>query len=140
VTDIFSKEVRSFIMSQIKGRDTNPEILVRKYLFAKGFRFRIHDKRLPGKPDLLLPKYKTIVFINGCFWHQHKKCPYFKMPKTRINYWEEKLNRNSANDDKHKRLLLAMGYNILTVWECELAKDKREKTLAHLYRTIKRFE
>ena len=87
-------------MSQIKGKDTKPEILVRKVLFSKGFRYRLHDKRLPGKPDIVLPKYRTAIFVHGCFWHGHKQCKYFVVPKTRTGWWLQKINRNEMLDKK----------------------------------------
>jgi DNA mismatch endonuclease, patch repair protein len=96
MTDVHSKEVRSFNMSQIKGKDTKPEIMVRKFLFANGFRYRLHDKKLPGKPDIVLPKYKTFIFVNGCFWHGHENCDYFKL---------QKQEQNSKNDNSKKQII-----------------------------------
>ena len=136
MADKFSKETRSYIMSRIRGKDTKPEILVRKYLFARGLRFRKNDKRYPGCPDFLLPKYKTAVFVHGCFWHLHEGCKYAKMPKSNVEYWEEKLYRNRERDARNQAELKAMGWTVLTVWECELKKDKREETLEILYNRI----
>ena len=98
MTDLISKEKRSYIMSMIKGKNTKPEIIVRKYLFHCGFRFRVNVKRLPGTPDIVLRKYKTAIFVNGCFWHGHEGCPEFRPPRTRVEWWTEKLNRNKARD------------------------------------------
>lgn len=136
MADKFSKETRSYIMSRIRGKDTKPEILVRKYLFARGLRFRKNDKRYLGRPDVVLPKYKTAVFVHGCFWHLHEGCKYAKMPKSNVEYWEEKLYRNRERDARNQAELKAMGWTVLTVWECELKKDKREETLEILYNRI----
>ena len=123
MVDKFTKETRSYVMSQIKGKDTKPEIIVRRYLFSKGLRFRKNDKRYPGKPDVVLPKYHTVIFVNGCFWHHHEGCKNATMPKTRTEFWKEKLGKNVANDRKHVRLLQEAGWNVITLWECELEKD-----------------
>ncbi|MDE4079003.1 very short patch repair endonuclease [Methanosphaera sp. Vir-13MRS] len=131
--DKVSKETRSYNMSQIKCKDTKPEIIVRSYLFSKGLRFRKNDKRYPGTPDIVLPKYNTIVFINGCFWHLHEGCKYAKMPKSNVDYWKKKLYRNKERDEANIKLLKSMGWNVITVWECQLKKDKKEKTLENLY-------
>lgn len=104
MADVHSKKVRSYNMSQIKGKNTKPEMLVRKYLFSEGFRYRLHDKKLLGKPDIVLPKYKTVIFVNGCFWHGHKNCKYFVIPKTRTEFWVSKIQTNIANDKKKKDL------------------------------------
>ena len=136
MADKFSKETRSYIMSRIRGKDTKPEILVRKYLFARGLRFRKNDKRYPGRPDVVLPKYKTAVFVHGCFWHLHEGCKYAKMPKSNVEYWKEKLYRNRERDAQNQAELKAMGWTVLTVWECELKKGKREETLEILYDRI----
>ncbi len=136
MADKFSKETRSYIMSRIRGKDTKPEILVRKYLFARGLRFRKNDKRYPGRPDVVLPKYKTAVFVHGCFWHLHEGCKYAKMPKSNVEYWEEKLYKNRERDARNQEELKAMGWTVLTVWECELKKDNREETLEILYDKI----
>src|ERR1035437_10283913 len=98
MTDVHNIETRSYNMSRIKGKNTKPEILVRKFLFAKGFRYRIHDKRLPGKPDIVLPKYKTVIFVNGCFWHGHTGCKYYVVPKTKTEWWLNKINKTITND------------------------------------------
>ena len=133
MVDKFSKETRSHVMSRIRGKDTKPEILVRSYLFSRGLRFRKNDRRYPGSPDIVLPKYNTIVFVHGCFWHFHDGCKYAKMPKSNVDYWKKKLCRNKERDERNQKELEAMGWNVIIVWECELKKDKREQTLEELY-------
>lgn len=123
-------------MSQIKGKDTKPEVLVRKFLFSKGLRFRKNDKRYPGHPDIVLPKYKTVVFIHGCFWHLHEGCRYAKIPSSNVDFWEKKLNGNRDRDERNKNALEEMGWRVITVWECQLKKDRREETLEKLYQEI----
>lgn len=123
MSDSISPEHRSWNMSRIRGRDTKIEVMVRKYLFSKGFRFRKNDKRYPGKPDIVLPKYRTVIFVNGCFWHHHIGCKNATIPKTRTEFWIEKLEKNVANDRKHISLLKEAGWNVVTLWECELEKD-----------------
>ena len=136
MADKHSKEVRSYNMSQIRSTNTKPEELVRKYLFAKGFRYRKNDKRYPGKPDIVLPKYRTVIFVNGCFWHKHDGCHYFVWPKSNIKFWHEKITRNVNRDNDNYQKLKEMGWNVLIVWECELKKDIRENTLNNLCETI----
>ncbi len=123
MADSITPEHRSWNMSRIRGKDTKIEVEVRKYLFAKGFRFRKNDKRYPGKPDVVLPKYKTVVFVNGCFWHMHKGCKQGRLPKSNLDYWREKLEKNVANDKLHEQQRTDMGWNAITLWECELKKD-----------------
>lgn len=135
--DRISSEHRSWNMSQIKNKDTKIEVMVRKYLFAQGFRFRKNDKRFPGKPDVILPKYKTAIFINGCFWHRHEGCKYATVPKTRTEYWLEKFNRNVSNDNKHRQELEAMGWRVITIWECELKKNRFEDTMRQVAAEIR---
>lgn len=136
MSDVHSKEVRSYNMSQIKSKNTKPEILVRKFLFAKGLRFRLHVKNLPGKPDIVLKKYKTVIFIDGCFWHGHDKCKYFIIPKTRTDWWLEKINKTIQNDKKNKIVLEEMGWNVITIFECELKSVKISNSLENLFREI----
>ena len=131
--DVHSREIRSYNMSRIKGKNTKPEILLRKFLFSKGFRYRLHDKKLPGKPDIILPKYRTVIFVHGCFWHKHEGCRYFVVPKTRTEWWMSKINKNVENDIKKRELLLEADWKVITVWECELKKDKKVETLNRLY-------
>ena len=120
MADRITEEQRSWNMGQIKGNDTSIEIIVRKYLFHHGFRYRKNVTTLPGKPDILLPKYKTVIFVNGCFWHHHYGCKLAYIPKTNIEYWIDKFNTNIENDIKHEKELKQMGYKVITVWECEL--------------------
>jgi len=121
--DIYSKLKRSEIMSKISGTETKPEILIRKYLFSKGFRFRKNDKRLPGRPDVVLPKYKTVIFIHGCFWHGHH-CKAGKLPETNKEFWENKINSNMERDKKNQHKLEKLGWKIITVWQCKLKNKK----------------
>lgn len=117
-------------MASIKAKDTKAEVLVRRHLFRHGFRFRVNDARLPGKPDIVLPKYKTVIFLHGCFWHAHQGCSHFVLPKTNRPFWEQKLTRNWERDQEVAARLLSMGYRVLVVWECELSPAKRrEETL-----------
>ena len=125
-----------FGMSQIKAKNTKPELLVRKFLHAKGFRYKLHDKKLPGKPDIVLPKYKTVIFIHGCFWHGHKDCKYFVVPKTRTKFWLNKINSNKANDEKAVKALKKDKWKVITIWECRLRPAKTAKTLSSLQNKI----
>lgn len=118
--DVVSKEKRSKMMSNIRGKNTKPEILMRKYLFSLGYRFRIHRKDLPGNPDIVLPKYKTVIFIHGCFWHQHPNCKDAVMPKSNIEFWEKKLKRNIERDNLIFIQLQEAGWNVQIIWECEV--------------------
>ncbi len=112
-------------MSRIRSTDTKPELLVRKYLHAQGYRYKLHDKTLPGKPDIVLPKYKTVIFIHGCFWHGHAHCKYYKVPQTRTEWWLHKINTNKANDAKAVKALKKDGWKVIVVWECRLKAIKR---------------
>jgi len=136
MADVHSKEVRSFNMSRIKGKDTKPEMLVRRYLHANGFRYRLHVKDMPGKPDIVLPKYKTVIFVHGCFWNGHKNCRYFVVPKTRTEWWMNKINGNIANDVNAAKALQEDGWRIIIIWECDLKTTKVEKTLKKLTEKI----
>jgi DNA mismatch endonuclease (patch repair protein) len=136
MADVHTSEQRSYNMSRIKSRDTKPEMLVRKFLHANRFRYKLHDRSLSGKPDIVLPKYKTVIFIHGCFWHAHKNCKYFNLPKTRKDWWENKLNTNVLNDAKAIKALKKDGWKIITVWQCKLKKDKVEKTLEALLKKL----
>jgi DNA mismatch endonuclease (patch repair protein) len=136
MADVHNKSTRSYNMSQIKGKNTKPEMLVRKFLHANGFRYRLHDKKLPGKPDIVLPKYKTVIFVHGCFWHGHEGCKYFKIPQTRTGWWTDKINGNKANDVKAVRALKKDRWKIINVWECDLKTAKVEKTLGTVLRKI----
>lgn len=137
MADVHSKETRSYNMSRIKGKDTKPELLVRKFLHKNGFRYRLHVKDLPGKPDIVLPKYKTVIFIHGCFWHGHEGCRFYVVPKTRTEWWLNKINGNTANDTKAESLLQADGWRVIKIWECELKKAMREDTLKNIIKIFK---
>ena len=126
MADRITPEHRSWNMSRIKGKDTKPEIAVRQYLFANGFRFRKNDKRYPGKPDIVLPKYHTIIFVHGCFWHRHEGCKQATTPKSRTDFWLEKFQKNVQNDAKHIQELKNMGWKVIVLWECELDKQFEE--------------
>ena len=119
-------------MSQIKSRDTKPEEIVRKYLCKQGFRYRKNDKRLPGKPDIVLPKYKTVIFVNGCFWHKHEGCRFFIWPKSNTEFWKEKIAGTVERDKKKKMELVNLGWKIKIIWECELKSAVREETLQRI--------
>jgi DNA mismatch endonuclease, patch repair protein len=132
MADVHDKKTRSYNMSRIKGKNTKPEMLVRKFLHANGFRYRLHVKDLPGKPDIVLPKYKTVIFVHGCFWHGHKDCKYFIVPKTRTEWWLTKINSNIVNDTKASKALKKEGWNIIYLWECSLKPTQLQQTLYHL--------
>ena len=123
-------------MSRIRAKDTKPEVLVRSFLFRKGLRFRKNDKRLPGHPDVVLPKYRTVIFVNGCFWHGHENCRYAVMPKSNTEYWAEKIKANKERDSREIEELQKAGWDVLVIWECSLKKDAREQTLEKLYSDI----
>ena len=125
-SDVHDSATRSYNMSRIKGKDTKPELLVRKYLHSKGFRFHLHDSKLPGKPDIVLSKYHTVVQVHGCFWHKHEGCKYFVIPKTRTEWWLAKINRTVERDKENKIKMDLLGWKTLVVWECELKKFKEE--------------
>ena len=132
MSDIYSRRKRSEIMSKISGKETKLEILVRKFLFSKGFHFRKNDKRYPGKPDITLPKYKTVIFVNGCFWHGHD-CKAGKLPETRKDFWKNKINATKARDKSNQEVLRSMGWKVIVIWECEIKTIKfREKTFRNL--------
>ncbi|SDC16112.1 very short patch repair endonuclease [Niabella drilacis] len=123
MADIWSKEKRSEVMSKIRSKDTKPEIMLRKALFALGYRYRIHNNKLPGKPDIVLPKYKTAIFVHGCFWHYHADCREGRIPNTNSTFWKEKLLKNISRDQKHQETLAQLGWEVLVCWECEIEKD-----------------
>lgn len=130
-----TKEQRSKIMASIHSKDTKPEMIVRRYLHACGFRYRLNSPRLPGHPDLVLRKYRTCIFVNGCFWHGHD-CEDFVPPKTNTEFWTNKINRNKERDINVQKQLATMGWHCIVVWECELKKDSREQTLCSLEYTL----
>lgn len=134
--DVHDKKTRSYNMSCIKGKNTKPEEIVRKALFAKGFRYRKNDKRLPGTPDIVLPKYRTVIFVNGCFWHGHTGCKYYVVPKTNTEFWLNKINSNIDRDVIKATQLKELGWRVITVWECELKKTSFEKRINDLISEI----
>ncbi len=131
-----SKEARSYNMSRIRSTNTKPEEIVRKYLFSQGFRYRKNDKRYPGKPDIVLPKYKTVIFVNGCFWHGHENCKYFKVPKSNIEYWQNKISNNIKRDLKQREYYEQNGWRIIIIWECQLKSKNKDETLSLLKNEI----
>jgi len=137
MVDVHDKKTRSYNMSRIRAKDTKPEIIVRKYLFAKGFRYRLHDRNLPGKPDLVLAKFRAVIFVNGCFWHGHEGCKYFVLPKTNPEWWLRKINRNRELDQKNVGELNRIGWQVITIFECELKNGKLESTLENTIRRIR---
>lgn len=136
MADVHSKETRSYNMSRIHSKDTKPEMLVRKYLFSRGLRFRKNDKRYLGRPDIVFPKYRTIIFVNSCFWHKHIGCPYFVLPKSNIEFWDNKLETNRLRDERNIKKLCSDGWNVIVIWECELKKFTRDERLEKLYDEI----
>jgi DNA mismatch endonuclease (patch repair protein) len=138
MADVHDPQTRSYNMSRIKGKNTKPEMLVRRFLHSKGFRYKLHDKTLPGKPDIVLPKYKTVIFIHGCFWHGHEGCRYFVVPKSRTDFWLKKIHRNKELDAKYNTLLKDAGWKIIEVWECELKGDPEAVFNNLLYRLGKK--
>jgi len=136
MTDIKSKEDRSKNMSAIRSKNTKPEIIVRKYLFSNGFRYRVNVSKLPGKPDIVLPKYKTVIFVNGCFWHLHEGCKYFVWPKNNADFWKNKIQGNVERDKRNYEILIAAGWKVIVVWECQLKHSKKEETLENLKKSI----
>lgn len=150
MSDLQTSLQRHANMAAIHGKDTKPEMLVRRYLWGHGFRYRLNHPRLPGKPDIVLRKYRTCIFVNGCFWHGHEGCRYYTIPKTNTEFWVDKVKRNKERDLKVQHELAAMDWHCITIWECELKPTKREETLKSLAytlnkiflqdRTIKRYD
>jgi DNA mismatch endonuclease (patch repair protein) len=138
MADVFSKEKRSWIMSRVKGKDSLPEMIVRRYLHSLGFRYRLHVKQLPSKPDIVLPKYKTIILIHGCFWHGHKNCKKASLPKSRTEWWQKKIETNFKNDKKNENALRKLGWNVIVVWQCELKSTKFNNTMNRLIKRLNR--
>ncbi len=122
--DVFTPAKRSWIMRQVRSRDTKPELVVRRYLHAHGFRFRLHRDDLPGKPDIVLPRYNTVVFVHGCFWHGHQGCKHSDVPTSNRQYWERKIGRNVTRDRRNARALRKLGWRVLTVWECAIKEER----------------
>jgi DNA mismatch endonuclease, patch repair protein len=136
MADVHTTQQRSFNMSRICSSNTKPELLVRHFLFAHGYRYRINVKHLPGKPDIVLPKHRTIIFVHGCFWHGHNNCKYFKIPQTRTAWWTNKINTNKANDIKAIKALRKEGWKVVVVWECGLKAAKMEASLLSLLKKM----
>lgn len=137
MADVMTTEQRSRCMAAIKGKDTKPEMIVRKYLFSRGLRYRANNRKLPGSPDIVLKKYKTVVFIDGCFWHGHEGCKYYRLPKTNVDFWRHKIAMNIARDYANGVDLRLAGWRVIRVWECDIkTKAKREETLERLYQEI----
>ena len=136
MADVHTAKQRSYNMSQIHAKDTKPEVILRKYLFSHGFRYRKNDARFPGKPDIVLSKYKTVIFVNGCFWHKHDGCKYFVWPTNNAVFWKNKIEGNKERDEKNYHLLNEMGWHIIVVWECELKPSIREITLKRIEREL----
>ena len=137
MTDTMTPEQRHRCMSNIRGKDTKPEMIVRKYLFSRGLRFRLHRKDLPGRPDIVLPKYRAVVLIDGCFWHGHEGCKYYKMPKSNVEFWESKITKNRNRDILNEIKLKELGWRVIRIWECEIRKvSDRDQALESLYNRI----
>ena len=137
MADIKTPEERSRNMAAIKGKDTKPEMIVRKYLFSRGLRYRVNNRKLPGSPDIVLKKYKTVVFVDGCFWHGHKDCKYFRLSKSNVDFWRHKIAMNVSRDYANNVDLKLAGWKVIRIWECEIkTKTKREEVLQHLYANI----
>jgi len=136
MTDVHDKKTRSYNMSQIRAKDTKPEMTVRKYLHGQGYRYRLHEKKLPGTPDIVLSKYNTVIFVQGCFWHGHDGCKYFVIPKTKTEWWLKKINRNKQLDLENIQKLEADNWKVISIFECELKDGKAEKTLENLLKHL----
>ena len=135
--DVLTPEQRQITMSRIHGKETTPEIIVRKYLFSRGLRYRKNDRRLPGHPDIVFPKYHVVVFVNGCFWHGHEGCRFFQLPKTNAAFWKNKIIRNQERDRNEIAKLEFLGWRVVTIWECEIRrKTGREERLMELYDSV----
>lgn len=138
MSDTMTREQRHYCMSRIRGKDTRPEMVVRRWLHSEGFRYSLHSRRLPGCPDIVLRKYHTVIFINGCFWHGHPGCDKFRMPRSNVDFWQEKIRRNKERDAQEVAALEALGWNVIVVWECELSRQARDLTLRNLVDAVRR--
>lgn len=132
MSDVLTKEQRHHCMSNVKSKNTKPEILVRKFLFSNGYRYRVNRKDLPGKPDIVLSKYKTVVFINGCFWHGHENCKYATIPETNHDFWLTKISGNVERDKLTREKLTQMGWRVIDIWQCQLKAKEKDATLNNL--------
>lgn len=139
MTDRLTPEQRHAVMAAIHGKDTKPEVLVRRFLWHRGYRYRLNHKSLPGKPDVVLRKYRTCIFVNGCFWHGHEGCKLYTIPKTNTDFWLTKVRRNKQRDAKVMEQVADMGWHSITIWECQLKPDCREATLQYLDYTLNDF-
>jgi len=137
MSDVLTPEQRHRCMSKVKNRNTRPEIVVRKFLFSKGFRYRIVDNKLPGKPDIVLPKWKTVIFVNGCFWHGHNGCRYARRPTTNVYFWETKISGNIERDIRVRNKLEELGWKVIVIWQCQLKHKTIESTLNRLIDNLK---
>lgn len=138
MSDTMTREQRHYCMSRIRGKDTRPEMVVRRWLHSEGFRYSLHSRRLPGCPDIVLRRYHTVIFINGCFWHGHPGCDKFGMPRSNVEFWQEKIRRNKERDAQEVAALEALGWNVIVVWECELSRRARDLTLRNLVDAVRR--
>lgn len=138
MADVHDKKTRSYNMSRIKGKDTKPEMIVRRFLFSHGFRYKLHDKKLLGKPDIVFSKLRSLIFIHGCYWHGHENCKYFVPPKTRTEWWLDKIGKNKARDEENLKQLISKGWNVITIFECELKPSVKETTLINLKNTLRK--
>ncbi|WP_024336666.1 very short patch repair endonuclease [Desulfotignum balticum] len=136
MTDVHSKKIRSYNMSRIRSEDTKPEMIVRRFLFSKGFRYRLHDKKLPGKPDLVFPKFRKVIFVHGCYWHGHENCRYYSPPKTNTEWWTDKIGENKKRDERNIGILKKMGWTPIIIWECQLKPDKKNETLKSIAESL----
>lgn len=139
MTDRLTPQQRHAVMAAIRGKDTKPEVLVRRFLWHRGYRYRLNHKHLPGKPDVVLRKYRTCIFINGCFWHGHEGCKLYSVPKTNTEFWRKKVKRNKERDARVLQQVAEMGWHCITIWECQLKPDCRETTLQYLDYTLNDF-
>lgn len=138
MTDFLTSQQRHVNMAAIHGKDTKPEVVVRRWLWGHGYRYRLNHPRLPGKPDIVMRKYRTCIFVNGCFWHGHEGCRYYTIPKTNTEFWVAKIHRNQERDVEVQHQLASMGWHSITIWECELKPKSRDKTLESLVFTLNR--
>ena len=139
MADVHDTITRSYNMSQVKGKNTKPELLVRKFLHANGFRYRLHVKDLPGKPDIVLPKYRTVIFVHGCFWHGHQHCNKARLPKTNFEWWKKKINANIINDERAIKSLKENHWHVIIVWACELKGVETINYLNEIFNSLKIF-
>ncbi len=140
MTDRMTVEQRHRCMANVKSKNTRPEMLVRRYLFSCGFRYRLHVRSLPGNPDIVLKKYKTVIFVNGCFWHGHEGCDMHRIPKSNVEFWKTKIERNRQRDKAERAVLKMLGWTVIVIWECQLRKNNRDATLQRLVFELSRLQ